>query len=72
MSSTLPIKLIEKPALQMMYSCSNAQAIPCSNEILNLGINEHVAIHVATPKHSQDTQEYVMDNLQKEEPNKTP
>jgi hypothetical protein len=31
----------------------------------------HVATNVATPKHTQDTQEYLIDNHKKEEPNKT-
>jgi hypothetical protein len=71
MSSTLPIKLIENGVFKGMYSCSNAQAIPCSNEIRTTGMNEHVAIYVATPKHNQNIQEYVMDNHHEEKHTET-
>jgi len=54
-----------------MLACSSAHARPCSNVAIGTSIKKHVATHVATTKHTQDAQEYVMDNHKKEEPNQT-
>ena len=52
-------------------SCSNAQAKPCSDTIQSTTMKTHVAAHVATPKHTQDTPNNVRDTYEKEERNQT-
>jgi len=62
---------LEYYVLKTIRSYSNAQARPCSNKATSIVMKKHVATNVATPKHTQDTQEYLINNHEKEEPNQT-
>src|SRR5215467_4001967 len=66
-----PSRPPEQDTSKTMRSCSNAQARLCSNSIQSTTVKRRVAAHVATPTHTQDTQEYLMDNHRNEEPNQT-
>ncbi len=64
-------KPITQVARELGISDSNAQARRCSYKATSTPMKKHVAANVATPKHTQDTQEYLIYNHKKEEPNKT-
>lgn len=61
------LRLFEYYALKIMRSCSNVKIRPCSNTIKSTTVENSVAKNVAIPKHIQDTLEYLVDNLKKEE-----